>query len=67
MALEPLIETIDDAMNIKVKNTEKLAYATQTTLSLDDTKEILTVLKKRFPSIRMFIKRIDKHGEYISG
>ena len=47
-----LIETIDDAKNIKVKNTEKLAYATQTTLSLDDTKEILTVLKKRFPSIK---------------
>ena len=47
-----LIETIDDAVNIKVKNTEKLAYATQTTLSLDDTKEILTVLKKRFPSIK---------------
>ncbi|MDA9882535.1 4-hydroxy-3-methylbut-2-enyl diphosphate reductase, partial [Alphaproteobacteria bacterium] len=47
-----LIETIDDAMNIKIKNTEKLAYATQTTLSLDDTKEILTVLKKRFPSIK---------------
>ena len=47
-----LIETIDDAMNIKVKNTEKLAYATQTTLSLDDTKEILTVLIKRFPSIK---------------
>ena len=47
-----LIETIDDAINIKVKNTEKLAYATQTTLSLDDTKEILTVLIKRFPSIK---------------
>jgi 4-hydroxy-3-methylbut-2-enyl diphosphate reductase len=47
-----LIETIDDAINIKVKNKEKLAYATQTTLSLDDTKEILTVLKKRFPSIK---------------
>tara|TARA_B100001093_G_scaffold129133_2_gene121687 strand:- start:3207 stop:4160 length:954 start_codon:yes stop_codon:yes gene_type:complete len=47
-----LIETIDDAINIKVKKTEKLAYATQTTLSLDDTKEILTVLKKRFPSIK---------------
>ena len=47
-----LIETIDDARNIKVKNSEKLAYATQTTLSLDDTREILTVLKKRFPSIK---------------
>ena len=47
-----LIETVDDARNINVKNTEKLAYATQTTLSLDDTREILTVLKKRFPSIK---------------
>ena len=47
-----LIETIDDAKNIKVKNSDKLAYATQTTLSLDDTREILTVLKKRFPSIK---------------
>ena len=43
-----LIETIDDAINIKVKNTEKLAYVTQTTLSLDEHKQILTVLKKRF-------------------
>ena len=47
-----LIETVDDARNIDVKNSEKLAYATQTTLSLDDTREILTVLKKRFPSIK---------------
>lgn len=47
-----LIETVDDAKNINVKNSEKLAYATQTTLSLDDTREILTVLKKRFPSIK---------------
>ena len=47
-----LIETVDDARNINVKNSEKLAYATQTTLSLDDTREILNVLKKRFPSIK---------------
>ena len=47
-----LIETVDDARIINVKNSEKLAYATQTTLSLDDTREILTVLKKRFPSIK---------------
>ena len=47
-----LIETVDDARNIYVTNSEKLAYATQTTLSLDDTREILTVLKKRFPSIK---------------
>ena len=47
-----LIETVDDARNINVNNSEKLAYATQTTLSLDDTREILNVLKKRFPSIK---------------
>ena len=47
-----LIETVEDAKNISVKNSEKLAYATQTTLSIDDTQEILTVLKKRFPSIK---------------
>ena len=47
-----LIETVDDARNINVKNSEKLAYATQTPLSLDATREILTVLKKRFPSIK---------------
>ena len=47
-----LIETVDDARIINVKNSENLAYATQTTLSLDDTREILTVLKKRFPSIK---------------
>ena len=47
-----LIETVDDARKINVKNSEKLAYATQTTLSLDDTREILTVLKRRFPSIK---------------
>ena len=47
-----LIETVDDARIINVKNSEKLAYATQTTLSLDDTREILNVLKKRFPSIK---------------
>jgi len=47
-----LIETVDDARIINVKNSEKLAYATQTTLSLDDTREILNVLKKRFPLIK---------------
>ena len=47
-----LIETVDDARIINVKNSEKLAYATQTTLSLDDTREILAILKKRFPSIK---------------
>ena len=47
-----LIETIDDAKKIEVSNPKKLAYATQTTLSVDDTREILIILKERFPFIK---------------
>ena len=47
-----LIESIEDAKLIKVENPDKLAYATQTTLSLDDTREIIQVLKERFPLIK---------------
>jgi 4-hydroxy-3-methylbut-2-enyl diphosphate reductase len=44
-----LIETVDDARAFSPKNPNKLAVITQTTLSVDDTKEILGVLKARFP------------------
>ena len=47
-----LIENIDDAINYKNKSNKKLAFVTQTTLSVDDTKEIISALKKRFPEIR---------------
>ena len=47
-----LIETEEDALNIKVSETKKIAYATQTTLSLDDTAAILKILKLRFPDIK---------------
>ncbi|MGA0411402.1 MAG: 4-hydroxy-3-methylbut-2-enyl diphosphate reductase [Candidatus Puniceispirillales bacterium] len=47
-----LIQNIEDAKLIKVENPDKLAYATQTTLSLDDTREIIQVLKERFPLIK---------------
>jgi 4-hydroxy-3-methylbut-2-en-1-yl diphosphate reductase len=47
-----LIETEHDAKTIQVSNPNKLAFATQTTLSLDDTKIILDILKKRFPDIK---------------
>ena len=47
-----LIETEDDALNVKVSETNKIAYATQTTLSLDDTAAILKILKSRFPDIK---------------
>ena len=49
-----LIETVSDANNIKVS--EPIAYVTQTTLSVDDTKDIINVLKKRFPNIKGPIK-----------
>ncbi|MGB6197748.1 MAG: 4-hydroxy-3-methylbut-2-enyl diphosphate reductase [Methyloceanibacter sp.] len=44
-----LIETIDDALAFTPKNPDALAYTTQTTLSVDDTRAIAEVLKERFP------------------
>jgi 4-hydroxy-3-methylbut-2-enyl diphosphate reductase len=46
-----LIETAADAEAYSPKNPANLAYATQTTLSIDDTAEIVEVLKRRFPQI----------------
>ena len=46
-----LVETIEDVKKIIFKKDEKLAFITQTTLSVDDTKEIIECLKKRFPKI----------------
>ena len=47
-----LIENVDDANNYENKSKKKLAFVTQTTLSIDDTKEIISALKKKFPEIR---------------
>ena len=47
-----LIETINDAKSYKTKNKKKLAYITQTTLSVDDTAEIIKILNTRFPEIK---------------
>ena len=46
-----LIESVEDAEKYSKKNGNKLAYITQTTLSVDDTKEIINVLKRKFPEI----------------
>ena len=43
-----LIETKNDAELYEAKNNKKLAFITQTTLSIDDTKEIVKILKKNF-------------------
>lgn len=46
-----LIETAEDARAIEPRNAERLAFITQTTLSVDDTAEIVAILKARFPTI----------------
>ena len=52
-----LIETVKDATNINTKDLKNpIAYVTQTTLSVDDTKEIIEVLKSKFPNIKPPIK-----------
>jgi 4-hydroxy-3-methylbut-2-enyl diphosphate reductase len=46
-----LIETVADAEAFEPKNPDKLAFITQTTLSVDDTASIVAVLQRRFPAI----------------
>ena len=46
-----LIETKEDAERVEVPDPHRVAYLTQTTLSLDDTREILDILKRRFPRL----------------
>ena len=47
-----LIESINDAKNYKKKGDKNLAFVTQTTLSIDDTKDIIKELKIKFPEIK---------------
>jgi 4-hydroxy-3-methylbut-2-enyl diphosphate reductase len=47
-----MIETVEDAEAVSVGNPDKLAYVTQTTLSVDDTKDVIDVLRRRFPAIK---------------
>jgi 4-hydroxy-3-methylbut-2-enyl diphosphate reductase len=46
-----LVETVDDVATLQVANPDLLAYVSQTTLSVDDTAEIIAALKARFPNI----------------
>lgn len=48
-----LCETVRDAETLQVQNPRRLAVLTQTTLSVDDTREILAVLRRRFPQIHL--------------
>jgi 4-hydroxy-3-methylbut-2-enyl diphosphate reductase len=47
-----LVETIEDVTNLALDNNDELAYVTQTTLSVDDTKDIIHALQQRFPKIQ---------------
>ena len=46
-----LVEDEQDVANLVVKNPQKLAFVTQTTLSMDDTARVIDALRQRFPSI----------------
>jgi len=46
-----LVEDVAEAERIEVKDPDNLAYITQTTLSVDDTTEIIAALRRRFPAI----------------
>ena len=47
-----LVETVDDVAALQVVNPDKLSHVSQTTLSVDETRDIIEALKIRFPNIR---------------
>ena len=47
-----LVETVEQAEALKVADPDNLSFLTQTTLSVDDTAEIVAVLQRRYPTIR---------------
>jgi 4-hydroxy-3-methylbut-2-enyl diphosphate reductase len=48
-----LVETVEDVQRLQVRNPERLACVTQTTLSVDDTADVMAALKERFPAIEL--------------
>jgi 4-hydroxy-3-methylbut-2-enyl diphosphate reductase len=47
-----LVESVSDVNKLNVNNVEKLHYCSQTTLSVDDTADVITALRQKFPSIK---------------
>lgn len=47
----PLVETIAEVEALTIPATEKMIYLTQTTLSIDDTKEVIAALQKKYPTM----------------
>lgn len=46
-----VVESVEEAQNLTVPDPDRIAYVTQTTLSVDDTRDIVEALKKRFPKV----------------
>jgi 4-hydroxy-3-methylbut-2-enyl diphosphate reductase len=46
-----LVEDVDDVLELKVRNPERVGVVTQTTLSVDDTAEVLDAIQRRFPTL----------------
>jgi 4-hydroxy-3-methylbut-2-enyl diphosphate reductase len=51
-----LVQTVEDAMALTVRNPEHVAFVTQTTLSVDDTASIVAALRGRFPKLKAPLK-----------
>lgn len=47
-----LVESVEDVARLQVKDEQNLSYATQTTLSMDDTAKIVNALRARYPNIK---------------
>ena len=47
-----LVEKAEDVSKLPFKNNQKIAYVTQTTLSIDDTKDIISTIKKNFTNVK---------------
>ena len=47
-----LVSTVEDVDVLEVRNPDKISYLTQTTLSLEDTREVIAALRKKFPAIQ---------------
>jgi 4-hydroxy-3-methylbut-2-enyl diphosphate reductase len=48
-----LVETVEDVERVAVRDPERVAVVTQTTLSVDDTREIVEAIRRRFPAVRV--------------
>ncbi len=53
-----LVQNEDEAQNYHAEKNDKIAYITQTTLSVDDTKEIIKILKNKYPSMKEPMSKI---------